>query len=447
MTNLIENRIYCQPAMQGNQKFFVGIFTIKQILRFTRYTRRLITGYDEDNIPIYNPEVQRKLDSSRVRKVADFLVQDPEAIFPTNLVLSIPNQVIESFSQKDNLIEIVLNQKVFDEVRKAEGKGDIFITIIDGQHRIKGIETAIETLQVKIDTAIKADRFKASELLNQELVRNQSKLNHLLNFELIVSFFIDATLEYQAMIFSTINRTQKTVPPSLVYSLFGLTKEDSPQKTALQVVLALNSHKSSPFYNRINLYGADYSKNESPPLSQATMVKSIIDLISVNNREAENDRFKERKKLFKIPETSRFLPFRKYYAQNRDDIISDILFAFFKAVENTFTKNGKIYWQFDSKITKPTNVLQTTVGYEALLKILIDILKEIKEEEVDYISVYEKYLVKAKDLNFEDQQRYPFTSKSKNILYYDLSLKIWPPKANDEIDNREQKLNELLKRL
>ncbi|WP_186750566.1 ParB N-terminal domain-containing protein [Spirosoma utsteinense] len=114
-----------------------------------------------------------------------------------------------------------------------------------------------------------------------------------------MSFFIDKTLEYQAMIFSTINRTQKRVSESLVYSLFGLTTKDSPQKTALQIVLALNAHEKSPFFNRIKLYGGDYDSNQSPPLSQATMVKSIIDLISESLREAELDRYRSRDELFR----------------------------------------------------------------------------------------------------------------------------------------------------
>lgn len=83
-----------------------------------------------------------------------------------------------------------------------------------------------------------------------------------------------------------------------IYSrIIRLNTNDSPQKTALQIVLILNAHEKSPFYNRINLYGNGYEKNQSPPLSQAGMVKSIVNLICESARDSEKDRFKERKAL------------------------------------------------------------------------------------------------------------------------------------------------------
>ena len=92
--------------------------------------------------------------------------------------------------------------------------------------------------------------------------------------------------------------------------------------------------------------------------------------------------------------------------------------------------------------TKPNNILQTTVGYQALLDILIDILKELKEEQKDKITTYVTYLSKAKNLRFNDTSRYPFTSKSRSIFYYDLSLLIWP--AKDNSDQRLSKLRDAL---
>lgn len=143
----------------------------------------------------------------------------------------------------------------------------------------------------------------------------KEKLVNLLDIELVISCFIDKTLEYQAMIFSTINRTQKRVSQDLVYSLFGLSTDDSPYKTALEVVLALNGHPKSPFYKRIKLYGGNYTKAECPPLSQATMVKSIVALISSSLRESENDKYKERHEL-KECKSNKPLPFRRFYANN-----------------------------------------------------------------------------------------------------------------------------------
>lgn len=433
--------IPAQKVIQNNQEFYLGIFTISQVLSFTRYTERLIVNYDEQNQPVYNAQIQRKVENSRVDKIVNFLLDDPDAIFPTNLVVAIPNAVIDLFEENGREAKITLSDKVFSELRKTNG--DVFLTIIDGQHRIKGIETAFERLKTEISNLTSMYNSSGREEFSKEIEAKTKLLRNLENIELPVTFFIDPTLEFQAMIFSTINRTQKSVPQSLVYSLFGLTTEDSPQKTALQSVLALNSFEKSPLHNRVKLYGGKYERNQSPPLTQAAMVKSIIDLISVNVKESERDRFRPRKDLKKGSNDS--LPFRKYYANNRDEIILDIMYSFFSAVQKSFTSDGTSLWNLPEESSKPENILHTTVGYQALVDIMIDILKEVKEDsDRDKIETYETYLSKAKDkLNIVDKDRYPFTSKSRKRFYLDLSLAIWPAKG--PTDPRLIELTESLK--
>ena len=448
MSYFIDNKIKCLPVFQNQQDFLIGVFSIGTILKFTKYTKRLIVGFDEENLPIYNPQIQRDVENPRVQKIADFLIDDPNATFPTNIVLHIPSIIIESQKQKDGFVEISLSNKVFDGVIKSKNNddsGDVYITIIDGQHRLRGIEVALE----RIDSDIKSmSQTLQGNPNNKELKKNMDKYSRrkgdLLNIQLVVSFFVDKTLEYQAMIFSTINRTQKRVSDSLVSSLFGLTTEDSPQKTALQVVLALNAHEKSPFFNRINLYGNDYDSNQSPPLSQASMVKSIVNLICENLRESERDRFKKRKLLNERSSGSqKNLPFRGYYANDKDSSISDILFYYFNAVRNVYLDEyGKSYWDFNPETMKPSNVLQTAVGYNAFLNLLTDILKELSEEKRYDVKEYEVYILKAKKINVKNLKRYPLTSKSRSILYLDLSLEIWPAKDNQ--DERILRLNELL---
>jgi len=449
MSNLDNNCIVGQKVEQNQQDFVLGVFSIGQILKFTKYTQRLIVSYDEDNKPIYNKEIQREVESDRVDKIADFLINDPEATFPTNIVLHIPEQAIEHENaisiNNRNYAEIYLKSEVFDEVKKESSIADIFITIIDGQHRICGIEKAIERLESIINDLGRTHRISRSEVIEKKLKYYDERLKNLLNIELVVSFFIDKTLEYQAMIFSTINRTQKRVTQNLVYSLFGLSSLASPQRTALEIVLALNGHEKSPFYKRIKLYGGEYEKYQSPPLSQATMVRSIVDLISENMRESENDRFKSRTELLnRSLSSSKNLPFRKYYASDQDSKISDILFYYFHAVKDTFiSTEGKVLWDFPDSSKKLDNVLQTTIGYQALLKILVDILEELAEDKRFSTESYLKYLVKAKNINLLDLNRYPFANKTKNILYYDLSINLWPPL--DDKDDRIEKLNRLIK--
>lgn len=449
----MNNKIIGQIVRQNSQEFIIGVFSIGQILKFTKYTKRLIVSYNEDEKPVYNKQVQREVESGRVERIADFLINDPLASFPTNIVLGIPKVSIEeqrTIQLNDNIehsnyIEITLKENVFEEIKKENG--DVFITIIDGQHRIRGIEVAIERLQADMDSLIKTIRFSDSPDLQNKLKKAQKRLDDLKEIELAVSFFIDPVLEYQAMIFSTINRTQKRVSQNLVNSLFGLDTNDTPQKTALEVTLSLNSHPSSPFYKRINLYGGNYDKNQSPPLSQATMIQSIVNLISENSREAENDRFKKRSELLRQSEKSkRFLPFRFFYSRNQDNMISNVLFYFYNSVKKIFKDpNGNSYWNVSNN--SPNNILQTTVGYEALLKILSEILEIGQyQNNIDLLkndSFYALYLNKASNIDFSNRERYPFSTRGRNVLYLEMSLRIFPH-GTFRNDDRQDKLNELL---
>ncbi len=429
-----QNIIPARKVIQNNQEFLLGTFQIRQVRDFTKYTQHLIVGYDEventdENLdggiiikPIYNPEIQRKTNNAKVERIADFLINDPMAMFPTNIVISIPSEVIDSYQEIDGAVVIELNKIVREELDKKNG--DVFLTIIDGQHRIKGIERAIERIDDEIFSLSQVINTSANAKLEEKRTSLSKLKDRLLNFELLVTFFIDPTLEYQAMIFATINKTQTKVPENLVYSLFGLTKNDSPQKTALEIVLALNGIEKSPFYNRIKLVGGNYQKGFKIPLSQATMVKSILYNISNNAREAETDRFKKRSELKPNP---RGLTFRKYYAKNEDQKIVRILYAYFSAVRDTFLdQNGHPYWAINGEVT---NVLQTNVGYQALLKVLTNILPSIEEEDRDKKSTYSNLLVRAVGLNFSDdgaEKRYPFTSSTISVLYTDLINMISP---------------------
>lgn len=429
------------PVAQNKQEFIIGKVTIQELFKFTKYTERVIIGYDEDELPIYNQHIQRKVESARVNKIADFLIFDKDATFPTNIVLGVPLQAILEQKRNGDLIEIQLIEEVFEQVSKSnnENDGDIYVTIIDGQHRIRGIEIAIKILENEI-SELKRNSAQ-SEAIIKSIELKKNRLNDLLNIELVVSYFIDKSLEYQAMIFSTINRTQKRVSQDLVYSLFGLSSDDTPYKTALEVTLALNSHYKSPFYRRIKLYGGNYQKGESPPLSQSTMIKNIVGLISETLRDSENDKYLKRKDLFKR-KNNKYLPFREFYANNQDSLISDCLFFYFNTVRKSFTSKGVSLWDYDG-ISKPENILQSTVGFEALLKILVDILKFERINSFNN-DVFESYFRDIDGNEFRDTNIFSMSTRGKNIFYLSLSLKLFPSLNNLELDNRKDTLQKLI---
>ena len=403
------------PISQNGQDFILGKSTIADILKITRYTERVIIDFDDDGRPNYNEQVQRKVESQRVNKIADFLINDPEATFPTNIVLNIPISVIseQSYNQDAGTIEIKLDEIVSEQIKiakKDEKNADVYVSIIDGQHRIRGIEVAIERLSDEIN--------KTGDITKKK------RLDDLMNIELAVSYFIDKSLEYQAMIFSTINRTQKRVSQDLVYSLFGLSANDTPYKTALEVVLALNGHPKSPFYRRIKLYGGNYKKKNvngdisSPPLSQSTMIKNIVSFICENKREAENDKYRNRKELLRKT-TTKSLPFREFYAQDKDYLISDCLFYFYGSVQRILGD----YWNYSTN-TSPQNILQSTVGFEALLRILSDILND--SNILDFsATTFDPYISKLVGVKFENQEQFPITTKGRHIVYEVMKQKIF----------------------
>ena len=84
-------------------------------VKYTKYTSRILNGFDEEGAPIYNDEVQREIENSRVNKIADFLIEDPEATFPTNIVLHIPLEAIEKQIEEGNLVKIFVKDEVFSE--------------------------------------------------------------------------------------------------------------------------------------------------------------------------------------------------------------------------------------------------------------------------------------------------------------------------------------------
>ena len=301
---------------------------------------------------------------------------------------------------------------------------DIYVTIIDGQHRIRGIEVAIDRLRAMID--------KSGD---DKIQYWQDKLTNLLNIELVISCFIDKTLEYQAMIFSTINRTQKRVSQDLVYSLFGLSTADSPYKTALEIVLALNGHPKSPFYKRIKLYGGNYDKTDSPPLSQATMVKSIVALISTSLRESENDKYRERKEL-RTWKSTKSLPFRLFYANDEDSKIADCMFFFFSSIRNAFPNQ----WNYNGQ-SKPTNILQSTVGYEALMKILVDILDRVEFKQFSE-GCFGCYIDKIKGLEVEDTLHFPMSTIGKKIFYNSMFIALFPDDVT--VEEKQSEIDKLL---
>jgi DGQHR domain-containing protein len=201
--------------------------------------------------------------------------------------------------------------------------------VIDGQHRIKGLES-----------------FSGPA------------------FHLNVTIFIDMDIEDQAMVFATINIAQTKVTKSLVYDLYEFTKRPSPQKTSHNIAKLLNSKEGSPFEGRIKILGRATRKYQT--LTQAAVVEALISLISGSIVRAEEDRelLKRNKQPQRATETEeKTLVFRDMFIDDKGAEIARVLWNYFASVRDRWPQawNG---------VDVVGNMLPRTNGFRGLMRFL-----------------------------------------------------------------------------
>lgn len=392
--------IKCQKVVQNNVDFFIGKISAQELISISSVTQRIITGWDDENKPIYNKQVQRKPSASRVKAIKDFLINDEIACFPNSILVSLPSVLLRSEIDEINPVLDIDNSLI-----DFTSEEPIYLQIIDGQHRFKGIEEAIKELEGK----------------------NDDKVISLKEFEFVVSFFIDPEIDFQAMLFSVINRTPVKVSQDLVYDLFGILEKDSPQKTALAIALELNGQIKDgikgPFYKRIRLLGKK-EKGENSPISQGMFIKTLIKLISPSIRASEVERFRSRE--YFLEGGSEKTIFRPYYAKDKDNLIFKVLYNYFTAVQKVFVDpQGNSYWDFSKTSDNP---LQKTIGFLALMDVLVELFPIGVKEKKLTVEFFETWLDKAKDIELLDdngETNYVYSSKGKSELTTDLISKIF----------------------
>ena len=252
--------------------------------------------------------VQRELSAERVKDIASYC-DDPDATFPTPIIISVNNEAHASFNNDNITIE-------FDQS---------FGVVIDGQHRLMGIQQS-----PRID-----------------------------DFELPIILMFNLTLEEKAYVFSTINSNQKKVNRSLIFDLFGVSSGRSPQRTVHEIARAMNTMPSSPFVNRLKMLGKKTPDQPDATISQGTFSKRVLSLISKD----ENQDLLDCKNGLKL-EYDYTLPFRRYFIDDKDEVILKILLNCFSALKMVFPKE----W------ARPKDyILWKTTGFNAV----IDSLKTI----------------------------------------------------------------------
>lgn len=261
----------------------------------------------------YNDGVQRDMSKSRIKSVGAYC-SDPDAVFPTPIVISVDKSA---------------NVKIDDINHKISFSGDSYIgDVIDGQHRLWGIEN--------------------SDYIN--------------SFNLPVVLMFDLTIEEKAYVFSTINSNQTKVPPSLIYDLFDVSNLRTPNRTVHHVARVMNCSEESPFFNRLKMLGKRDTSQVKATLSQGTFAKSILMLISKDPDE-DSRLIKRGDKL--VPNDK--LIFRQYFIDNKDEIIVKILFNCFNALKEVFYNE----WN-----NPQDNILWKTTGFRAIIYALPSLCKK-----------------------------------------------------------------------
>ena len=155
--------------------------------------------------------VQRVLSSYRVKQIREYVLQGKNFF----------NTFILNWTEEKHPIK-------FKEGKITVPIVPIAAQVLDGQHRLGGLQAAME-----IDPSIG-------------------------NRTILVSFTVGLKNKEAAEIFLNINTEQKPVPKSLIYDLFGLTGNDKEHaiNRAKDIAVELNENEESPYYKKIKFPGS-----------------------------------------------------------------------------------------------------------------------------------------------------------------------------------------------
>lgn len=261
--------------------------------------------------------VQRLLNNQRVNDISIFCT-DPDATFPTPIIIAVTSEYMKLLYSSDDGSYIEVQ---YDENTR-------FAEVLDGQHRIEGIERAA---------------LSDSSLYEMEI-------------PIIVMF--DLNDAQKAYIFSTINGNQAPVNQSLIYELTELSQYRSPDKTCHEIARALNSNEQSPFYRRLKML--EKRKYNTESITQNAFVTNLCKLIS-KNPQSDAIAIKKNRSL----EDNYELAFRKYFIREKDAVILKILINYFTAFKKEFPEE----WEDTNRY-----ILTKTVGFSGMMQALNELV-------------------------------------------------------------------------
>lgn len=287
----------------------------------------------EDDEKIQKKGFQRKLNPSRVKEISNFLNDEEYALFPNTIIVTCElindslniDQTVK-FEDLNNMNQFIDKKSSFSFLEEKNEKTYLYIPyvkksilVIDGQHRICGLEQAED------------------QIIN--------------NYNLLLSFIIGYDRSTVAKLFYTINYTQKSVNKSLLYHLTGEFSRELNEITFMhETVKLLNELNYSPFFKRIKMLGkipGELSSEEKrlSTVSQAFLIDYLANTISKNSIR------------------STYQPIFLYYFQQKEEQIEIIRFLikYFSAIK----KIKKQEWEDPS-----ISIISKTIGIGAFIRVL-----------------------------------------------------------------------------
>jgi DGQHR domain-containing protein len=315
------------PVFQVTQpigNFYVGVMRADHLFSICKYDYRRMqyVGSHADFLGI-----QREINPKRVRDIQQY-VGTADACFPSSIVISIDEKCVAI--EDTNIVGahlLKIDAYVDHSQPELSINLDEVASIIDGQHRLKGLEEA------------KAD-----------------------SFEVPVSIFVGADDATEAMVFSVVNLAQTKVNKSLVYDLFSLATSRSPEKTCHEIVVALDRMEESPFYNRIKRLGVATEGRFGETLSQATIVKGILPYIT---RDALADRDRGKRFGFwdeAVARDPKKRIFAEFFYKKEDAKILNNIINYFSAIKER--------WPTAWENTGMGNIINRTNGFNGFIRFL-----------------------------------------------------------------------------
>jgi DGQHR domain-containing protein len=305
-------------------EFYVGVIRADDLLRICKFDYRRMQ-YENEYADYLG--IQRKLNRTRISDIKKY-VGTVDACFPTSIVISIDQKCAEiNETERQDFMLLKIAEYVDAEAPQLSITLDQVATIIDGQHRLKGLEEAGKP-----------------------------------EFELPISIFIGADEATEASIFSIVNLAQTKVNKSLAYDLFEYAKTRSPEKTCHEIVVALDKLEESPFHDQIKRLGVRTENRFGETLSQATIVKGLLPYISKDpllDRDA-GKRYGFWEPALASANSKRI--FYEFFRRDEDERILQIVINYFTAVSER--------WPTAWEGTGKGNIIKRTNGFNGFIRFL-----------------------------------------------------------------------------